>query len=69
MAPWTKTLHANCQVNWTNSEVLLAIFMFFFPVIVPPSGQSPCPFSRNHRMSSYIGVLSLVKISNSVHKL
>jgi len=29
MAPWTKTLHANFQVNRTNGEVFIAVFMFF----------------------------------------
>jgi hypothetical protein len=44
-------------------------FDTFLTVIAPPSGQSPRPFSGDHRMSSYTGALSLVKISRSVHEL
>ncbi len=42
--PWSKTMHAcNFQVNQTNGCVVTAIFMFvcFFPVIAPSSGQTP----------------------------
>ncbi len=37
MAHWTKTLHINFQVNWTNACVVLAVFCFLINLIVPPS--------------------------------
>lgn len=62
MAAW------NFQVNRTSGDVVTAVVLFF-PVIAPPIGQLPHPFQRDHRMSSYTGVPSLVKIFRSVHEL
>ncbi len=53
----------NFHVDRANCCAVIAIFIFFYPLI------APLFFSCDLRLSSYISVLSLAKISHSVQEL